>query len=203
VAAGRRDALLEAARSVLDAGISPAALELASPAAASAGEWILGVRLCGTEVEVGAERAGVQEASGLAFGEHTGAAAAGFWSHLLEGVGEAPATVRLGALPASLEEALDLVALHLDEPVRDWVSVTVPAGTLRWSGRASAEALVRFRGAAAAREWPVTLERAPADVRARVGVFGSYREGAARLVGGLRAAFDPAGILVTPLGTGA
>jgi len=201
VASGRRDALIEAARLVLDAGISPASLELVSPAAAGADQWVLGVRLCGSEVEIAAERAGVQEASGLTFGERTGPAAAVFWSHILGGVAPAPATVRLGALPTSLEDALDLVALHLDEPVRDWISVTVPAGAVRWSGHATAEALTRFRAAAATREWPVTLERAPADIRARVGVFGSYREGAARLVGGLKAAFDPAGILVTSLGT--
>jgi len=200
---GGRDALLEAARSVLDAGISPAALELISPAAASAGRWILGVRLCGTEVEVAAERAAVQEASQLGFTEHVGPRAAAFWAQILDGVVRSPVTVRLGALPTSLEDALDLVALHLDEPVRDWIGVTVPAGTVRWSGTASPEMLARFRTAAAAREWPVTLERAPPDVCARVGVFGAYREGVARLVGGLRAAFDPAGVLVTPLGTGA
>jgi glycolate oxidase FAD binding subunit len=203
VAAGSRDALLDAARSVLDQGFSPAALELLSPAAAAADEWALGVRLCGTEVEVAAERAGVHEASRLAFVERTGPAAAEFWQQLLGGVGRAPVTARLGALPASLEDALDLVALHLDEPVRDWISVTVPAGTVRWSGRATGEALARFRTSAAAREWPVTLERAPAELRARIGVFGSYREGSARLVAGLKAAFDPAGVLVTPLGTGA
>jgi glycolate oxidase FAD binding subunit len=202
-AAGGRDGLIEAARSVLDAGISPAALELISPAAASADTWTLGVRLCGTEVEVAAERAAVQEASGLQFSEHAGPQAAAFWARILDSVAQSPVTMRLGALPASLEDALDLVALHLDEPGRDWIGVTIPAGTVRWSGTASSEVLARFRTAAAAREWPVTLERAPADVRSRIGVFGAYREGVARLVGGLKAAYDPAGILVTPLGTGA
>jgi glycolate oxidase FAD binding subunit len=197
---GTRDVLLEAARSVLDAGCSPAALELLSPAAAAASQWTLGVRLCGTEVEVAADRVAVQEASGLGFSERAGPAAAAFWSRALGGVAQFPVTARLGAMPASLEDALDLVALHLDEPVRDWIGVTVPAGTVRWSGTAGSEALARFRAAAAAREWPVTLERAPADIRTRIGVFGSYREGTARLVGGLKAAFDPAGILVTPLG---
>lgn len=199
-APGSRDVLLEAARSVLDAGISPAALELISPAAAAVPQWTLGVRLCGTDVEVAAERAAVQEASRLAYAEHTGADAAAFWARVLGAVSRAPATARLGALPASLEDALDLVALHLDEPIRDWISVTVPAGTVRWSGTAGAEALTRFRMAAAEREWPVTLERAPWEIRSRIGVFGSYREGTSRLVSGLKAAFDPADILVTPLG---
>jgi hypothetical protein len=104
-------------------------------------------------------------------------------------------------MPDGLEDALDLLAHHLDEPVRDWITVTVPAGVVRWSGRATAEALLRFRTAAAEREWPVTLERAPWEIRSRVGHFGAYREGVARLVGGLRHAFDPAGVLVAPLGT--
>jgi glycolate oxidase FAD binding subunit len=200
--AGKRDALLGAARSVLDAGLSPAALELISPTAAAGSQWVLGVRLCGTDVEVAAERSALLEATRLAVAEHTGGDAAAFWERVLSGVAHSPVTARLGALPASLEDALDLVALHLDEPVRDWIGVTVPAGTVRWSGTAGPETLARFRAAASEREWPVTLERAPGAIRARVGIFGAYREGTARLVSGLKVAFDPAGILVTPLGTG-
>jgi FAD/FMN-containing dehydrogenase len=201
VAAGQRDALLDAAREILLAGLSPASLELAAPQATAASSWTLAVRLTGTGDEVGADRLAVTKAAPLPFGERTGADAAAFWSGLLGGVLAAPLTARLGAMPDGLEDALDLLAHHLDEPVRDWITVTVPAGVVRWSGRATAEALLRFRTAAAEREWPVTLERAPWEIRSRVGHFGAYREGVARLVGGLRHAFDPAGVLVAPLGT--
>ena len=106
-------------------------------------------------------------------------------------------TVRIGADPTSLERALDLVALHLDEQVADWLTATLPVGVIRWSGNAQPHELRRLRNAAAQLEWPLTLERAPWSVRATIGRFGAYREGVGLLVQRLRAAFDPAGVLVT------
>jgi glycolate oxidase FAD binding subunit len=196
---GTRDAMLDAARAVLDGGLTPAALELLSPAAAGREAWRLAVRLVGTEAEVAADQTEVQAALPEAAAVLRGDAAAAFWRELLETAVASPITLRLGASPSSLEDALDLVALHLDERVADWLAVTVPAGLMRWSGGATADALTRVRRAAAEHEWPVTLERAPWDVRTAVGHFGAYREGVHRIVQGLRAAFDPAGILMTPL----
>jgi glycolate oxidase FAD binding subunit len=196
---GTRDALLDAARAVLGRGLTPAALELLSPGAAGAERWQLGIRLLGTEAEVAADHTAVQAALPDAATVLRGDTAAAFWARPLEAVAEPPVTLRLGASPAALEDALDLLALHLDERVADWITVTVPAGAVRWSGAAMGDALTRLRRAAAEREWPVTLERAPWTVRAAVGHFGAYREGVHRIVQGLRAAFDPAGILVTPL----
>jgi FAD/FMN-containing dehydrogenase len=203
VAQGQRDALVDAARAILATGQSPAALELVSPGAAGGSSWVMALRLVGTDGEVAADRQAVLESAGLALREHTGADAAAFWSAVLEGAAAPPVTVRVGASPDALEDALDLLAHHLDEPVADWITATVPAGIVRWSGAGGPEALLRFRAAAAEREWPVTLERAPWSVRSRVGHFGAYREGVVRLVGGLRHAFDPAGVLVAPLGTDA
>jgi glycolate oxidase FAD binding subunit len=199
LAQGRRDDLVDAARAVLATGVTAAALELLSPRAGGAPVWTLAVRLVGTDAEVAADRQAVVE-SGAVFSEHTGGAAAEFWTSVLEGAAVAPLTLRVGAMPDALEEALDLVALHLDEAVADWISATAPAGVLRWSGRVTPDTLLRFRTAAAEREWPVTLERAPWAVRSRVAHFGAYREGVLRLVNGLRRAFDPAGVLVAPLG---
>jgi FAD/FMN-containing dehydrogenase len=201
LARGQRDALVDAARAILSAGLTPAALELASPRATHGRSWTLAVRLTGTDAEVGADRQAVLESAGVAFAEASGTDAATFWGLLLLGATGAPVTVRLGAMPDGLEDALDLLAHHLDEAVADWITATVPAGVVRWSGRVAPEALLRFRASAAEREWPVTLERAPWDIRSRVGHFGAYREGVVRLVGGLRRAFDPAGVLVAPLGT--
>jgi len=199
VGTGRRDAVLDVARAILAGGLTPAALELMSPAAARTDAWTVAIRLVGTGDEVAADRAAVQQASPIPLVERTGADAAAFWQEMLDGGTAAPVTLRAGALPTGLEDALDLVALHLDEAVRDWLTVTVPAGTLRWSGAAGPDALIRFRDAAAAREWPVTIERAPWGTCLRLGHFGAYREGVHRLVTGLRSAFDPAGILVAPL----
>jgi FAD/FMN-containing dehydrogenase len=196
---GTRDGLLDAARAVLAKGLTPAALELLSPAAAGGEAWRLAIRLLGTEAEVAADQTDVQASLPDAAAVHRGDEAAAFWTHLLETAAEPPVTLRLGASPAALEDVLDLVALHLDERVADWIGVTVPAGVVRWSGTAASDALTRLRRAAAEREWPVTLERAPWTVLTAVGHFGAYREGVVRIVQGLRAAFDPAGILATPL----
>lgn len=196
---GTRDSLLDAARAVLEAGLTPAALELLSPAASGAESWTLAVRLVGTESEVAADDLAVRAAIDQPCTSIRGAGAGAFWHDALGAVVRSPVTLRLGADPSELETALDLVALHLDERVGDWIGVSVPAGTVRWSGAASADALHSARRAAAQHEWPLTIERAPADLCRAVGHFGAYREGVSRLVQGLRSAFDPAGILATSI----
>ena len=81
------------------------------------------------------------------------------------------------------------------------VDPAAPAlGAMRWSGEATAEHLRRLRRTLAALEVPLTLERAPWELRRSVGIFGAYREGVGQLVGALRETFDPAGVLLAPLG---
>lgn len=196
---GTRDDLLEAGRDVLTSGATPAALELLSPATTGTERWLLAVRILGSDAEVAAEQTAVRAVLPQAAALHRGGEAAAVWDRLLATAAAAPITVRLGATPATLDEALDLVALRLDERVADWITATLSAGVVRWSGTATPEALRQLRRAAAEHEWPLTLERAPWNVRAEVGHFGAYREGVFRLVQGLRAAFDPAGVLVTAL----
>jgi len=196
---GTRDTLLDAARGVLQAGLTPAALELLSPAAVGADEWTLAVRLLGTDAEVAADDRALRARVPLTLAPLRSDDAATFWREVLSGSARRAATARIGADPSDLEDALDLVALHLDERVADWIQVSVPAGTVRWSGDALAEHLQGLRRAAAEHEWPLTLERGPAAIVRAVGHFGAYREGVFRLVRALRAAFDPAGILTTPL----
>jgi len=196
---GTRDAMLDAGRDVLQAGLTPAALDVLSPTAAGADEWTLVVRLLGTDAEVAADDAAIRARVPLALAPLRGNDAATFWREVLSGCGRPAATARIGADPSDLEDALDLIALHLDERVADWIHVSVPAGTVRWSGEAPPEHLQGLRRAAAEHEWPLTLERAPAVTVQAVGHFGAYREGVFRLVRALRAAFDPAGILTTPL----
>jgi FAD/FMN-containing dehydrogenase len=194
-----RDTLLEAGRDIQSAGLSPAALELLSPSAGRTNDWSLAVRLLGTDAEVAADRDALVATARLSWTPLPAQSAAEFWPRIARAVLETPVTFRLGADPSALERALDLIALHLDERVADWLTATLPAGVVRWSGNAEAHALRRLRSAAAQLEWPMTLERAPWPVRSEVGHFGAYREGVVRIVRGLREAFDPAGVFVTSL----
>lgn len=196
---GPRDTVLDAARRIYQAGLQPAALEVFSPRAAGGSDWTLAVRCLGTDAHVDALRAALAEPAALPLRPLPAADAAAFWRDRLAGAGAGPVTLRIGALPESLDAALDTIAHHLDETVDDWISVTIPAGTIRWCGAARAEHLRLLRRVLAEREMPLTIERAPWPVRSALGHFGAYREGVARLVAGLRRVFDPAGILVAPL----
>ncbi len=197
VATGARDALLNAAHSILQAGITPAALELLSPQAAQGEQWMLAVRLIGADAAVSAERDSVSGATETALTELAVADASKLWRGLLADVPPGSGTLRLGALPSALDEALDLVAHHLPE---GWLTVTIGAGVVRWSGDTTADRIKLLRHTAAQREMPLTLERATWQLRELVGHFGAYREGVGRLVGALRRTFDPAGVLVTAIG---
>lgn len=194
--AGPRDALLEAARAISAAGLTPAAMELASPDAAESVSWKLGVRFLGSDEAVTAERDEVTGLADQAAEVSTAEGDASLWTTLLTGHAREPVTVRLGTLPESLEDALDLVEHHLPD---GRITVTVGVGSLRWSGNAAVDDLRRLRHTAALREWPLTLERAPWPLRSELGHFGRYREGVARLVDGLRHTLDPTGTLVVPV----
>ncbi len=196
VASGMRDTLLTAAREILEGGITPAALELLAPTAARAGEWMLALRLIGADQEVHATRDTVGGTASLSLTELPARESAQLWPEALGGATFGPITVRLGALPASLDDALDLVAHHLPEA---WLSVSVGSGTIRWSGETTVGRLKLLRHAAAQQEMPLTLERAPWPVREALGHFGAYREGVGRLAAQLRRAFDPAPTLVVPV----
>ncbi len=196
VATGMRDALLGAARRILDAGITPGALELLAPTDTQATDWTLAVRLLGAGAEVQAMRDAAGGAAGLALAELPARESAQLWSDIRAGAESGPTTVRLGTLPSALAGALDLLAHHLPEA---WLSVTVGSGTIRWSGDATHDGVKLLRHQAAQQEMPLTLERAPWSVREAIGHFGAYREGVGRLVGQLRRAFDPHGTLVVPV----
>jgi glycolate oxidase FAD binding subunit len=196
VATGMRDALLGAARRILDAGITPGALELLAPTDTQATDWTLAVRLLGAGAEVQAMRDAAGGAAGLALAELPARESAQLWSDIRAGAESGPTTVRLGTLPSALAGALDLLAHHLPEA---WLSVTVGSGTIRWSGDATHDGVKLLRHQAAQQEMPLTLERAPWSVREAIGHFGAYREGVGRLVGQLRHAFDPHGTLVVPV----
>jgi hypothetical protein len=99
-----------------------------------------------------------------------------------------PITLRLGVLGDGIDETIDLLAHELDEGL---VSAGAGQGMIRWTGDAAVDRIRALRRAAASREIPMTLERAPWPIRRAVGHFGAYREGVGRIVGRLRDTFDP------------
>jgi glycolate oxidase FAD binding subunit len=188
VSRGSRDALTAAARDLLEARIAPAALELASPALAADPDWVLAIRFLGVDAAVQADIRRLPADTGAVWEQLPADRTAGFWALLARGSLGGPVTFRLGVLADGLDEMLDLLAHDLDTGI---VAAGAASGSLRWTGDAPVERLRATRRAAAAREIPMTLERAPWAVRRALGHFGAYREGLGQLVDRLRNTFDP------------
>lgn len=197
VVQGNRDALVREALAVMEEGATPAAMELLSEDLGLGDGWTLAIRLIGSGAAVQADRGSVAGVLTLPLSELKGDPAREFWRRWLDRQGRYPVTLRLGTLPSGTDEALDLLAHHLEEGS---IAASIPAGSIRWSGTTSAERIRLLRHAAAQREMPVTVERASWELRHALGHFGSYREGVGRITAALRRTFDPAGVLVVPLG---
>lgn len=189
LARGPRDPLTAAARDLVEGRLAPVALELVSPALAAESQWVLAARFMGVEAAVRGELRRLAAESRIGWEELPPDRSAAFWSLVGCGAMSGPVTLRLGVLPAGLDDALDLLARELDLGL---VSAGAGSGSLRWSGEAPVERLRAVRRMCATREIPLTLERAPWGLRRTLGHFGSYREGVGRLAGRLRATFDPA-----------
>jgi glycolate oxidase FAD binding subunit len=188
IARGPRDSLTLAGRELIAAHLLPAALELLSPALAAEAEWVLAVRLVGTDAAVQADIRRLTSIGELAWLPLPADRTAAFWSAAARGTLGGPITLRLGVLGDGVDEAVDLLAHDLDEGL---VSAGAGQGMIRWTGDATVERIRALRRAAAAREIPLTLERAPWPVRRALGHFGAYREGVGAIVGRLRITFDP------------
>jgi FAD/FMN-containing dehydrogenase len=185
---GGRDSQSAVARDLLDAGLAPAALELVSPGLAGQPEWVLAARFLGVEAGVQAEVHRLPAETDAAWEQLPTERTGEFWSQLGRGSLNGPITFRLGVLPGGLDDTLDLLARELDTGI---LAAGVASGSIRWTGDASIEQLRALRRSCAAREIPMTLERAPWSGRHALGHFGAYREGVGQLVGGLRDTFDP------------
>lgn len=196
VARGPRDTLTRAGRGLVEQGLDAVAFELLSPAMAAAPEWTLAARLAGTRDGVEAETARLGPVSGLGFEALSEEQAGALWTGAAHAAQAGNLTVRLGVLLEGLDETIDLVGQHLDAGL---LTAGAGIGTVRWTGEATVEQLRALRHAAAGREIPMTLERAPWAVRKAVGHFGAYREGVGGLVGRLRSTFDPRGVLQVSL----
>lgn len=191
---GSREELTQVGEDIAAAGLTPAALELVSPALARRDRWVLGVRLAGSPALVASDEAGLGAAiGGGRFTPLRADEAHAFWMRLAEGFAVRPITFRIGGLPTGSDELLDLLQHQLGD---EWISASPACGVIRWTGEATADRLLKLRRTLAAMEVPLTLERAPWPVRHLVGHFGAYREGVGPIVSGLRRTFDPGGSLV-------
>ena len=185
---GQRDPLTLTARELDEAGLTPAAMELLSPALAAEPEWVLALRLTGLTDAVRAEIEQLSSLAGPGWDELSSERAATLWGLVARGTGSGPITLRLGVLGPGIDDVLDLIAKEIGEGL----SAAGPAsGGLRWTGSADPDRIRAVRRALAAREIPLTLERAPWVVRRAIGHFGAYREGVGHLVGRLGQTFDP------------
>ncbi len=193
---GARDELTSVADELRASALGPAALELLSPALARREGWALAVRLVGSVPLVEGEEAVLRGLAGGRFAPLGADEAQALWLRAAEGLATRPLTLRVGGLPEGADELLDLLAHQLGD---DWVSASPGAGAIRWSGEATADRLRALRRTLAGMEVPLTLERAPWELRRAVGHFGAYREGVGPLVTGLRHTFDPGTRLVVPL----
>jgi glycolate oxidase FAD binding subunit len=185
---GARDALTSAARDLVAANLLPGALELLSPALAAEAEWVLAARFVGTDAAVQSDVRRLGTSGDLNWLPLPADRTAAFWSVAARGSLGGPITLRLGVLGDGVDEAIDLLAHDLDEGL---VAAGAGQGMIRWTGDAPLERLRAVRRAAASREIPMTLERAPWPLRRALGHFGAYREGVGKIVGRLRGTFDP------------
>jgi FAD/FMN-containing dehydrogenase len=188
LARGERDLLTHQARTMMERRLDLAAMELLSPALVADAEWMLALEIAGTAELVAAEVGRAMEFAEVPLHRLSPERAAAFWPSVSRATQGGAVTMRLGAFPDGMDEMIDLLAMKLDVGL---VAAGPGRGMIRWSGNTSPEAIRGLRRAAAEREVPLTLERAPWDLRRTVGHFGAYREGVGRLVTKLRATFDP------------
>jgi FAD/FMN-containing dehydrogenase len=188
LARGARDALSAAARDLVEAQLLPGALELLSPALGADADWVLAARFVGTDPAVQSDVRRLASVAELPWTPLPADRTAAFWGLVSRGSLGGPITLRLGVLGGGIDDTIDILAHDLDEGL---VSAGAGVGMIRWTGDAPVERLRAVRRATAAREIPMTLERAPWAVRRALGHFGAYREGVGQLVGRLRDSFDP------------
>ena len=188
ISRGTRDAQSAVARDLLEAGLSPAAVELLSPGLAGDSDWVVAARFLGVEAGVQADVRRLPAETDAAWEQLAAERTGEFWSQLARGALNGPVTFRLGVLPGGLDDTLDLLAHDLDLGI---VAAGAASGSVRWTGAAAVERLRAVRRACAAREIPMTVERAPWTTRHASGHFGAYREGVGQLLGRLRETFDP------------
>jgi glycolate oxidase FAD binding subunit len=195
---GARETVAAAADEIRDAALGPAALELLSPALGRSDQWTLAVRCVGSAQVVEADEAALRGVAGGRLEPLRADEAQALWMRAGEGFATRPITFRVCGLPEGADELLDLLQHQVGD---EWVSAGPGTGAIRWGGETTADRLLRLRKSLATLEVPLTVERAPWELRRVVGHFGAYREGVGPLVAGLRRTFDPGSRLVVATGS--
>ncbi len=198
LATGERDTLTREGRDLMEANIPAAALELCSPQATGQPDWVLLLEIQDTETAVRAVEAQVTARSPVAWSRLHPEIATGLKTALARSTLREAVTFRMGVLPDSLDEVLDLLGERMGIGA---ITAGAGRGMLRWSGSTDPESLRDLRHDLANREIPLTLERASWPFRSAVGHFGEYREGVGGLTTRLRSVFDPDGTFVVALGS--
>ena len=148
------------------AQLLPGHARAALPRARGGADWTLAARFAGTDAAVQADVRRLSAEGDLVWQPLPADRTAAFWGLVARGSLGGPITLRLGVLGDGVDETIDLLAHDLDEGL---VSAGAGAGMIRWTGDAPVERLRAVRRAAASREIPMTLERAPWPLAPRPG----------------------------------
>src|SRR5205807_1378858 len=145
--------------------------------------WALAVRLAGSAALVASQEAGLRGASGGRFTALRADEAHGFWMRAAESFATRPVAFRIGGLPDSSDELLDLLQHQVGD---EWISASPAIGAIaphaRRSGSAAhpgarslARALRRRPFRCLPRGGGPPRRRAAADLRSRGSVCRSGR----------------------------
>jgi hypothetical protein len=192
LAEGDRPRLLTASQSARDAGIGPA-LELLSPASGTS-EWS-GARFTGT-AGVEGEAARLRTTTGLKWSTLSTPHATSFRDILAAAALAGSSTLRLGCLASAFGSTLQLLDAKAG-PGPTFLGTG--SGQVRWSGETDSGRVGELRRALAARDVPLTIERAPWPLRRVAGHFGALRTGVPPILASLRSLIDPGGSIVVAL----
>src|SRR6266567_3553936 len=155
---GSREDLAQVAEDIAAAAVQPAAHELMSPALARRERWMLAVRFAGSAALVSAEEGALRAATGGRFTTLRADEAHALWMRAAESFATRPVTFRVGGLPDSSDELMDLLQHQVGD---EWISASPGIGAIRWGGETTVDRLRRLRRTLAGLEVPLTLERAP------------------------------------------
>src|SRR6266704_1568691 len=140
---GSREDLTQVADDIAAAAVQPAAHELMSPALARRERWLLAVRFAGSAALVSAEEAALRAATGGRFTALRADEAHALWMRAAESFATRPVTFRVGGLPDSSDELMDLLQHQVGD---EWISASPGIGAIRWGGETTVDRLRRLRG---------------------------------------------------------
>src|SRR5439155_432987 len=104
--------------------------------------WMLAVRFAGSAALVSAEETALRAATGGRFTALRADEAHALWMRAAESFATRPVTFRVGGLPDSSDELMDLLQHQVGD---EWISASPGVGAIRWGGETSVDRLRRLR----------------------------------------------------------